>query len=154
MPASISKLPSSDSTSIEVRDRTEKVTPGCFSRKRRRQPRHHGQRRRDGGNADAAGQAVARRAHLLAHGAGVADDAARPDQHLLALRRQPLEARAAQHQHDAELVFKLLDRRRQRRLGDAARLRRAPEMLLLGQSDEEFQLVDHGRTLTGNRRER
>ncbi len=32
MPASMSKLPSSDSTSIEVRDSTEKVTPGCFSR--------------------------------------------------------------------------------------------------------------------------
>ena len=32
MPASMSKLPSSDSTSIDVRDSTEKVTPGCFSR--------------------------------------------------------------------------------------------------------------------------
>ena len=125
-----------------------------FLAERRGQPRHHGERRRDRRDADVAGQPVPRGAHLLAHGAGVADDAARPFEHLLALRRQPLEARAALHQHDAELVLQLLDRRRQRRLGDAALLGRAAEMLLLGQRDEEFQLVDHGRTLTGNKRER
>ena len=152
MPASISKLSSSDRISIEVRDRIEKVTPGCFSRNGVGQARHHGQRGRDRGDADMAGKPVPRRAHLLVHGAGIADDAARPFQHPLAFRRQPLEARAALDQHDAELVLQLLDRGRKRRLGDAAALGRPAEMLLLGERDEEFQLVDHGGKLPAIRR--
>ena len=75
--------------------------------------------------------------------AGVAGDALGPRQHLFAFRRQALEARTAQHQHDPELVLELLDGRRQRRLGDAALVGGAAEMLMPGERDEEFELVDH-----------
>jgi hypothetical protein len=59
---------------------------------RRRQRRHHRQRGRDRGDAQASGQSVTQRIDLLAHGAGVADDAPCPFQHALALRRKPLKA--------------------------------------------------------------
>jgi hypothetical protein len=55
------------------------------------------------------GRACAARISSL-HGACVAGDAARPDQHLLAFLRQALEAGAALHQHDPELILQLLDR--------------------------------------------
>ena len=129
--------------------------------KRRGQPRHHGERGRDRRDADAAGKAVARRAHLLAHGARVADDAPRPSEHLLAFRRQPLEARAALTSMTPSVSSSCLIAGRQRRLRHAAFLGRPAEMLLLGERDEEFELVDHGPTLpavprraTGSRRNR
>ena len=86
---------------------------------------------------------MARGAHFLAHRASVADNSARPGKHLLSLGGQPLKARTAMHQHHAELVLQLLDRGRQRGLGNAQSLSRPSEMLLLGERNEEFQLVDH-----------
>ena len=112
--------------------------------KRCGQPRHHGERGRDRGDAETAGRPVSRCAHLLLHRAGIADDPPGPYQHLLALRGEALEARAALDQHHAELFLKLLDRGRQRRLGDAEFLGGAAEMLRLGERNEEFELVDHG----------
>ena len=94
--------------------------------------RHHRERGRDRGDAQPPGQAVAQRIDLLAHGAGVADDAARPVEHALALRREALEARAAVDQQHAHLLFELLDAGRQRRLGHAAGLGGAAEMLSRG----------------------
>ena len=83
------------------------------------------------------------RAHLLAHGAGVADDAARPFQHPLALRRQALEARAAVDEHDAELSSSCLIAADSVGWVTPHCLGGAAEMPLLGERDEEFQLVDH-----------
>jgi hypothetical protein len=59
------------------------------------------------------------------------------------LRRESLKAGAALHQHDAELVFQLLDGGRQSRLRDAEIFGGAAKMLRARQSNEEFELVDH-----------
>ena len=69
-----------------------------------------------------------------------------PQQQLLALLRQPHEAVIADHQPDAEILFELLDRGRERRLRDAARLRRAREVLLARERNEVGQVAyQHGR---------
>jgi hypothetical protein len=62
---------------------------------------------------------------------------------IAAMRRRP-DRRAALNQQHAELVLELLQRRRERRLGDAEFLGRLAEMPGAGQRDEEFELVDHG----------
>src|SRR5665213_3034614 len=81
--------------------------------------------------------------HFLAHGAGVADDAARPVEHAFAFRREALEARAAVDQQHAETVFDLLHPSREGWLGDAAGLGGPPEMLFPRQSEQKFELIDH-----------
>ncbi len=118
----------------------------------RGEPLDHRQRGRDGGDAQAAGQAVLERVHFLAHGAGVADDAARPVEHALALRREALKARAAVDQQDAEAILELLHAGRQSRLGDAAGLGGAAEMLFPRQGEQKFELVDHGGLFASNLR--
>ena len=60
---------------------------------------------------------------------------------------EALEARAAVHQQHAHLLFELLHAGRQRRLGDAAGLGGAAEMLLAGQRQDEIELVDHAISL-------
>ena len=85
---------------------------------------------------------VFERVDFLPHRAGIADDAPRPVERPLALRRKALEPRAALHQHDAEDFLELLEAGRHRRLGDAAGLRGAPEMPFLGQRQQQFKLVD------------
>ena len=90
-----------------------------------------------------AGKAVLQRIDLLAHGAGVADDAARPVEHPLAFRGEALEARAALHQQHPERILELLDAGRERGLAHAAGLGRMAEMPLARQRDDEFELVDH-----------
>ena len=87
------------------------------------------------------------RVDLLPHGAGVADDAARPVEHPFAFRGEALEARAALHQQHAVRVLELLDPGGKRRLGHAAGLRGAAEMLLPRQRQEKFQLVDQSDSL-------
>src|ERR1700754_4675804 len=89
------------------------------------------------------GEAALERRHLLAHGPGVADDAPCPFQHLLALRREALETRAARDQQHAKLALQLLDAGGERGLRHPADLRRTPEMVLAGESDQELELVDH-----------
>ena len=94
---------------MDVRERMEKVTPGCRSR--------NGVVMR-GVMASAVGIAAMRTwpespmaggPHLLAHRAGVTDDPPRPFERPLSLGREALIARTALHQHDAEHVLKLLD---------------------------------------------
>ena len=74
-----------------------------------------------------------KRMNLLAHGAGVADDAPRPVEHALALGREALEPRAAVDQQHAQRLFELLEPGRKRRLGYAAAFGRTSEMLFPGQ---------------------
>ena len=94
-----------------------------------------------------AGEAALQRVDLLAHGARVADDAARPVEHALAFRGEALEARAALHQEHAERILELLDAGREGRLAHAAGLGRVTEMPLARERDHEFELVQHGRRL-------
>ncbi len=82
---------------------------------------------------------------LLAHGAGVADNAARPVEHALPLGGEALKARAAVDQQHAHLLLDLLDARRERRLGDAAGLGGAAEVPFPRQRQDEFELVEHVR---------
>src|SRR4051812_3091524 len=93
------------------------------------------------------GETLAGSTHFLAHGARIADDAPRPFQHTLPFRGQSLETGAALHQHDAKLILELADSGRKRRLRNAAFLRSTTEMFLVGECDEEFQLVDHPASL-------
>ena len=78
----------------------------------RRQFLDHRQRGRDRGDAQPSDKAVLEGMDLLAHGAGVADDAACPVQHPFALGREVLETRATIDQKDAERVLELFDARR------------------------------------------
>src|ERR1700680_900283 len=105
--------------------------------------RHHSERRRNRGYAQAAREPVLQRLDLLAHGARVADDAARPIEGALALVGEADEARTALHQHDAEGRLELLDAGGQRRLGDAAGVGGTAEMLFAGKRQKVFELVDH-----------
>ena len=88
-------------------------------------------------------QAVLQRVDLLVHGAGVADDAARPVEHPLAFRRETLEARSALHQQHPEGILELLDAGGERGLAHAAGLGGMAEMPLAGERDDEFELLDH-----------
>ena len=122
--------------------------------KGRREERHGGERRGHYRDAQVAVEAVGEGADLVPHGAGVADEAARPGEHALPLGGEPHEARAAVDEEDAQALLQLLDPRRKRRLGHAAGLRRAPEMTLPGQGDEEFELVQHDALRMGDDRRR
>src|SRR5579885_581610 len=90
------------------------------------------------------GKAAFQRVDLLAHGARVAHDAPRPVEHALALGRKALEARAALHEQDAELILELLDAGREGRLAHAAGFRRVAEMPLTRKGNDEFELFQHG----------
>jgi hypothetical protein len=103
---------------------------------------HHRQRGRDRGNAQPPGQSVPQRVEFLPHGAGIADDAARPLEHPLAFRREAPKPRAAIDQQHAHGVLELLEPRRQRGLRDAAGFRGAAEMPFAGQRQKEFELID------------
>src|SRR5262249_23165649 len=116
---------------------------GMLSAIRRGDHRHHGERRRDGGNADMSGEAMLERVDLLAHGTRVADDAARPVEHALALRRESLKARTALHQKHAEHVLELLDACRKGWLAHTASLGRVAEMALARERNDEFEFVEH-----------
>ncbi len=110
----------------------------------RGQRRHHGQRGRDGGDAQPSHQALLEGGHLLAQRAAVADDPARPVERALALLGEADEARAALHQEHPERRLQLLDAGRQGRLRHPAGLRRVAEMPLARQRHQVFELVDHG----------
>ena len=64
----------------------------------------------------------------------------RPEHDALALAREPLEALAAADERHAELGLELAQTRRERRLRDVARPRRAPEMTLALERDEVLEL--------------
>src|SRR5262249_49412766 len=99
----------------------------------------------DRGDAELAGQPVLERLDLLAHGARIADDPARPVERALALRRETDEARSALHQQNAERLLELLDASRQCRLRHPADLGGAAEMALARQRHQIFELVQHRR---------
>ena len=110
----------------------------------RRQLRRHAERGRHGGDGQMADEGGLWRADFLAHRAGVADDALGPFQHALAIGGEAVKARAAIDEQDAEAVLELLYAGRQRRLGDAAAFRGAAEIALARESQQKFELVDHG----------
>ena len=154
MPASMSKLPSSDSTSIEVRDRTEKVTPGCFSR-----------------------NGVVSRG-TMASAVGMAAMRMRPERPCRAARISSRMVRASPTMRRAQSSTcwpsGVSPWKREPRLTSITPswsssclmaadsvgwvmpqfLGRPAEMLLPGERDEEFQLVDHGGRLAGKTVER
>ena len=82
---------------------------------------------------------------VLAHGLSIADDAPGPGEHVLTLRREPLEAGRAAHDHDAELLLELLEPGGHGRLGHAARFRGATEVVLACEGEHEVQFIDQGR---------
>ena len=92
-----------------------------------------------------SGEAALQRVDLLAHGARVADDAARPIEHALAFGGEPLEPRTALHEQHAERILELLDAGREGRLAHAAGLGGMTEMPLARERDHEFELVQHRR---------
>ena len=108
----------------------------------RREVRHHRQRGGNGGDAQPSGEAVAQRVELLAHGAGVADDAPRPVEHPLTLRGEAAEPRSPVDQQHPHRALELLDPGGQRGLGDPAGVGGTAEMPLAGQREKKFQLVD------------
>jgi len=59
------------------------------------------------------------------------------------LGREAVEARAALNQQDPERLLQPALCRRRGRLGDAAGLGRAAEMVRAGEREQEFELVDH-----------
>src|ERR1700732_3301553 len=84
------------------------------------------------------------RMNVLPHGARVADNAPRPFEHALALRRQPVKARAAIDEQHPQRVFELFDARRQGGLGHPAAFRGAAKIAFPRQRYQKFKLVDHG----------
>ena len=98
--------------------------------------------RSDGCDPDTAGQAIARRPHLL----GIVRrrrDALRPistcsPSGVSPWKREPRSTSITPSWPSSCLIPA------ERRLGEAALLRRPAKMLFLGERDEEFQLVDHG----------
>ena len=80
---------------------------------------------------------------LVAHGAGIAHNAAAPVQHTQALRREAHEAGTTLDEQDTERRLQLFDSGRQGRLCDAAGVSGAAEMLLARQGEEEDQLINH-----------
>ena len=149
IPASISKFPSSDSTSIEVRDSTEKVTPGCFSRK-----------------------GVVSRG-TMASAVGIAAMRMRPERPLRAARISSFMVRASPVMRRAQTSTcspsGVSPWNREPRLTSMTPSTSSScliaadsvgcvtphcsaalsEMLFLGERDEEFEFVDHPSTLTG-----
>jgi hypothetical protein len=109
---------------------------------RRRQRRHHAERRRDSGDPDLARKLVLEAVDLLPHRAGVADDPPCPVERAFAFGRKSLEAGAALHQHHAEDLLELLETGRHRRLGNAAGLGGPPEMPLLRERQQKFELFN------------
>ena len=115
--------------------------------KRRRQRRNHAEHRGDRREPDLAGETCPSAPLISCRmRAGVADDAPRPVERPLALRRKALKPRAALHQHDAEDFLKLLEAGRHRRLGHAAGFGGAPEVTFLCQRKQEFKFVDQEET--------
>ena len=102
----------------------------------------HRERGRDRGDLQAAGEPVAQFVDFGAHSARVADDAARPVQHLLAFGREAAEARTAADQQNTHLLLDLLHPGRKSWLGHAASFGGAAEMAFAGQRKKEFEFID------------
>jgi len=110
--------------------------------KRRGQSFDHRQSGRDCGQTYFSGETMLESVHLLAHGAGVANDASRPIQNAFAFRSETLEAGAAVDQQHTEAVFQLFHTGRQRGLGDPTGLGGSAKMLFPGQSEQKFQFFE------------
>ncbi len=102
---------------------------------RRGEARYHRQSGWHCGDPQMAGQALAQAADLVAHGAGVGDDAAGPFENALALGCQADKARAPVDQQDAEALLELFDACGQGRLRHAAHFSRMAKMPLMRECD-------------------
>src|SRR4051812_33361377 len=109
---------------------------------RRRQRSHHAEYGWDCRDPDLAGQLVLQPVDLVAHGAGVTDNAPGPVERPFAFGGETLEARATLDQHHAQNFLELLEPGRHGRLRHAAGLRRASEMSLLRECQQKFKLVE------------
>jgi len=107
--------------------------------------RDHRQRRRDGGDAQVAGEALLQRLHLGPHGSRIGDDGAGPVEHTLALGGEAQEPRRPLDEHDAERVLELLDAGGEGRLGHAAGFGGATEIPFTSERQEILELIKHGR---------
>ncbi len=116
-----------------------------FARKRRGQVRDDRVGRRDHPYPQATLQRPARRVQLLFEADLVREHSPRPAQYDLAVGGEPAEAVAALDDRRAEVVLELAQRRRERRLGDAATLRRTCEVPFGRERGEVLELPDqHG----------
>ena len=109
----------------------------------RGQRRHHGQRRRDRGDAQMAAQPLLERPQFLPHGATVGHDRARPVEDAFALGGEAQETRRPLHQHHAQRILELLDARGKGRLGHATLLGRLAEIFLACKRNQKFKFIDH-----------
>ena len=100
---------------------------------------HHREGGRDCRKAKPSGESVTQGVHLLPHGAGITDDAARPFEHALAFRGKALETGPAVDQQNAKSFLELLHACRQCRLRHPAGFGRAAKMLLPSQGEQKFQ---------------
>ena len=131
--------------STELRESSFTPRPGWRCEQGRGEARDHGQRRRDDADGDPAAQRLAGTQQLLLERVAVGEDPLGPGQHPLALRGQALEPVAALDHEHAQVLLEMAQARRERRLRHPARLRRAGEMPLAGESHEIAELADiHG----------
>jgi hypothetical protein len=109
-------------------------------------PLDGGQRGRDHPQAQAAAELTGEPCRFARETLDAGQRLLGPDQQALALRRQVVVALAALDQLDAELALELADRDRERRLGDVAGLRRAPEVPLARERVQVLELAqEHAR---------
>ena len=110
---------------------------------RQRHRGDEGQGGRDHAEPQMPADAALERIDVLAHGARIADDPARPVEHPLALGREAAKPGTALDDHHAELLFEALDGGGKAGLGDAGGLGGASEMPFAGEEEEKLELVDH-----------
>jgi len=92
--------------------------------------------------AERAGELALGAGEVVAQALVIGQDLLRPVEERGAFGGQADEAVVADHQADVQLFLELVDRRRQRRLGDVAGRRGAREMTLAGEGDEIGEVAD------------
>ena len=117
----------------------DRPMPGA---ERRRQQWDRRQSGGDRGKPKGARKAGVPALQVLFQAVIVEDDALRPGEHALALRREAEKAVAADDERRAKLFFELADAGRKRGLGNMALGRRAREMAVSRDGDEIDQLAD------------
>lgn len=110
--------------------------------------------RRDGADAQRAGEAFAHARKRLLQESPLGQNPSSPEQYLLALRSEAFEALLPADDLHAELGLELADTGGQGRLGDVARLGCAPEVPLPRKRDEIVQLTQLHLSVIGLVRDR
>ncbi len=108
-----------------------------------RQLRNDRERGRNRAESKPPGQPLAELLQATSHVLGVGQDPLRVLERPLALRGQTDIPVAALDQRSAEILLKQPKRRRERRLGHMARLRRSAEVLFARKSNEILELPKH-----------